>query len=109
MTVAHGEQRSVNKYWEVDDRARPQLLVVHIATERPWLLGRQAAPLPRRRYAEISKERSNGELLSPGHSRGALLPVDRNVDAPQARKILGQGAEQGHLQVPTPLLAQPDL
>ncbi len=47
--------------------------------------------------------------MAPGHAHRVALSIERHVDAAQLGKVLRQGAEPRHLQVPSPILAPLDV
>ena len=58
---------------------------------------------------KLPKNGSSAQILAPWHARQVVCPVERHVQPPQLREVLGQGAPQRDLQVPAPVLAQLDL
>src|SRR5690348_5778423 len=107
VTVAGEEKRTLVENRQVQRRARAQLLIVHVAAERPRH-GRSASPPARRRCGgNDSEKRIQWNLGSPWHHADIAIPIDLRMDRLVFGELVRERPKQREDRHKTPVL--PDL
>src|ERR1700679_2359178 len=109
MAITGRKQCSIYENGEIHCSAGNELLVVHIAAERPRLFRGESSPADGWCDTKISEKRIKCQFLSPREFCSISLAVQWHDHSSKFRKILRQRSFEGRLQIPSPILTQLDL